>query len=552
MPPAPLPPDEAQRLRSLWALEILDTPPEQRFDRLTRLAVAFTGCPMSTVTLVDESRQWSKSATGTDCVTNPRSESFCAYTILRDEPLIIPDTHRDSRVADNPLVTGNPYLRAYVGVPLSTGDGQRVGSFCVLDVTPRVFRPEDIEVLTMLAAMASEEMGKVEANRLVRELQEAREAADRASQTKSGFLAMMGHEIRTPLNGVIGYSDLMLSGSLSEVQKEYAEGIRTSAETLRTLLNDLLDFSKIEAGRLDVELRPTDIREEVSSIRRMFEALAGEKGIVLECTVEAVVPRLVRTDPTRFRQVLSNLLSNAIKFTRQGGVRVKVDYATVERELRVAVHDTGMGITAEEGEKLFQPFTQADSSTTRKYGGTGLGLAICRRLCEMLGGAICFDSVPGQGTTFHFTLQAPEEKTAPLPPVRAEVGITGPALRVLAAEDNLVNQRVLELTLKKLGCTCDLAFNGLEVLERLEKDSAYDIILMDVRMPELDGLETTRRLRQIEKTTGRRRLPVVAFTADVQASDRKACMDAGMDAVLTKPLQRDDLQQALTRYALTY
>ncbi|MDX6766076.1 MAG: ATP-binding protein [Candidatus Methylacidiphilales bacterium] len=546
MPAAPTPQNEHDRLFNLRSLHILDTPPENRFDRITRLATALTGCAVSTITLVDESRQWFKSVFGQSTRETPREMSFCAYAILSDEPLVVQDAAEDVRFSDNPLVTGNPGIRAYAGVPLISEEGYRIGTLCVIHFEPRTFSDSEIEVLHILAAMAIDEVCKIEWNRAVKELQAARAEADRASRTKSDFLAMMSHEIRTPLNGVIGFSELMVASELSPDNKEYAAGIRASAETLRTLLNDLLDFSKIEAGRLDLEMRPTSVAGETELVRKMFEALALEKGIELKVEVDASVPERISTDPTRLRQILCNLVSNAIKFTGQGSIRIKANYDVATSCLQVSVCDTGLGIDEAHAEKLFEPYTQASASTSRKFGGTGLGLAICRRLCEMLGGYIRFESVPGQGTTFFFTLKAPVVTDSFAHTGKVPVsGQPMPSFRILAAEDNVVNQRVLELTLKKLGCSSLIVSNGKELMRQLEKDRDFDVVLLDVHMPEMNGLDAVREIRRLEARDQSPRLPVIAFTADVLASERAACLEAGMDAVLNKPLKAEELLREL-------
>jgi len=548
MPSAPLPPDEAIRLRTLRALNLLDTPPEERFDRLTRLACAFTGCPVALVSLVDEHRQWFKSRQGLDVCETPRSESFCAHAILADKPLVIPDASQDDRTCDMQVIRASPPVLAYAGIPISAPDGSRLGSFCVIDHKPRNFSARDLAVLEILAAMAMEEIAKCEAGGLMRELTRARDSAHAANRAKSDFLAMMSHEIRTPLNGIIGFSDLLLQQALSAEAREYAEGIRTSSETLIALVNDVLDYSKIEAGKLDIERRPVNVRAQVEAVRLMFAAAAAAKGLRLMCKVEESVPSEVFTDPTRVRQILVNLVGNAIKFTADGYIRLEADYDGSRQKLGLEVRDTGLGMTPEQQARLFTPFTQADSSTARKFGGTGLGLAICKRLVDLMGGAIELESQPGQGTVFKIELVAPacrpEEGAAAAKPVSLD------DRRILAAEDNPVNQRILELSLKKAGAQITVVEDGPSALAALQQGPGFDAVLMDVRMPGWDGLETTRRIRSWERETGRPRVPILAFTADASHEDRGACEAAGMDDFLTKPLRPAELAAALARHAV--
>jgi signal transduction histidine kinase/ActR/RegA family two-component response regulator len=546
MPSAPLPPDEETRLRTLRTLELLDTPPEERFDRLTRLASAFTGCPVALVSLVDQHRQWFKSRHGLEIRETPRAESFCAYTILNNQPLVIADACKDTRTCDMELVAGDPPVRAYAGIPLVAPDGSRLGSFCVIDHKPRTFTARDLAVLDTLARIAMEEIAKSEAGDVMHALADAREAADAASRAKGEFLAMMSHEIRTPLNGIIGFSDLLLQQPLQAEAKEYAAGIRSSSETLLALVNDILDFSKIEAGKLEIERRAVNVRAQLEAVRLIFAAAAAGKGVRLDLRVPDDVPSEVLADATRIRQILLNLIGNALKFTQEGFVRVEAAYDGSRNKLHLDVTDSGIGMTQEEQARLFRPFTQADSSTSRRFGGTGLGLAICRRLAELMGGAITVASTPGVGTAFRVELVAPACAPETAGPTPVSASLEG--RRVLAAEDNPVNQRILELHLKKSGALATVVSDGHAALEALQAGPGYDAVLMDVRMPGWDGLETTRRIRAWEKESGRtRRIPILAFTADATSEDRQACLAAGMDDFLPKPLRAEDLAVALAR-----
>jgi CheY-like chemotaxis protein len=341
---------------------------------------------------------------------------------------------------------------------------------------------------------------------------------------------------------------LILETDLSGEQKEYLETIRNSGHALLAIINDILDFSKIEKGKIELERQPFRLQSCIEEGLNLISSQASDKGLKLHYRTEGHIPETMVCDASRIRQVLVNLLSNAVKFTEDGEIEVRALVSELPDggyEIHFSVRDTGIGISRETSGKLFLPFSQADASTSRKYGGTGLGLAISKKLVELMGGRIWFESEEGKGSTFHFTVRAdafagPSEMALPASTLQ-DKSKAAKDLRILLAEDNPVNRRMAVLMLKKLGYKADSVANGREVLQALERQS-YDLILMDVQMPEMDGLEATKEIRRLWPSGGPR---ILALTAHAIAGDREKCLDAGMDGYLCKPINMEELKAVL-------
>lgn len=467
------------------------------------------------------------------------SGPVCTEVLREGRPVVIDACGHDASVQGcDPSHPHGHYV-----IPLLERPGQALGALLLFTAERPLRDAPRLEALTSIAEVFAQAILR---DRTARLLRESFRRAEEATQAKSDFLATMSHEIRTPMNGVLGFTQLLLESNLADDQREHAQLIYNSAEALLSLLNDILDFSKIEAGKLVIDPRPTAIVDASREAIGLLRATAAKKGVELRFSASDAVPRGVLIDAMRFRQVLLNLTGNAVKFTPSGTVEVslEVEVEGAARRLLVEVKDSGIGISSSVLPNLFGKFVQADTSTSRRFGGSGLGLAISKRLVELMGGSIGATSTEGVGSTFWFRLPLVDAVVEGGRDRSSKAAAAMAHRRVLLAEDNPINQTLARKVLEKMSAEVVVAANGRIALELAQRER-FDLVLMDCQMPELDGYDATRALRRWEAEQARGRLPVIAVTANAFAEDARRCLDAGMDAVLTKPFKLADLERTL-------
>ena len=443
-------------------------------------------------------------------------------------------------------------------------EGQRAGLFPNIESGISLISISVIITLAVIILITAHSLNKIDKirKRAEKRLIKAKIIAESAKKSQEQFLANMSHEIRTPMNGVVGMTSLLNTTKLNEEQRSYIETIRLSSESLLTIVNDILDFSKIESGKLELETLPFSIKETIDETFNLLKLEAIRKNIKLISDVDPQVPEFVVGDVTRFRQILLNLVSNGIKFTEAGSVSVVVGLTSISDntcEISISVKDTGIGIEKDKLERLFKAFSQADVSTTRRYGGTGLGLAISANLVKLMDGQLGVHSEPGNGSDFYFSIKTPVATESAifenratwveLPETEHLMPKLNPGLNILVAEDNAINMKIINKMLEKLGYRADMATNGREVISAFEH-KFYDIVMMDVQMPVMDGVEATGIL--VEKFRNQSKKPVIiALTANALKGEKEKCLDAGMDDYLSKPFQLSDIRDLIAKWGKT-
>lgn len=527
----PIPQNESERLAALRRYNILDTLPDHAFDDATKLVSYICGVPIAHISFIDENRQWFKSEIGVGVSEVPREISFCRYTIMESEMVEIPDTFLNERFKDDPNVTGGFKVRFYAGVPLRTPDGYNIGTLCAVDHVTKVLNENQRNALSIVAKHV---INQLELRTKNIELDVQKKIAERAVLAKDSFLANMSHEIRTPLNAIIGFTDLLAQTKLDSIQRDYIDSVQIAGENLLLIINDILDLSKMDTGNLAIEAQPFNLKKTLKHVYNLLKVKVPE-AIEFNLFLDADLPEIVIGDHGRLNQILVNLIGNAIKFTEEGEITVsvkKLDETADYYSLRFSIKDTGIGIAEDKLTTIFERFTQAEDSITRKFGGTGLGLSIVKQLAELQGAEIQVKSKEGRGSEFFFVINYKkanytEAKKEPL----AEDNLG--KLKILLCEDNVINQKLAKSVIHNFGFDVDIAENGEEGIALLSKNN-YDLVLMDLQMPLKDGYETAQYIRTEMKSD----IPIIAMTAHSFVGEQERCYSVGMDGYVPKPFKQ--------------
>lgn len=552
MPAAPKPENDSERIAALKSYNLLDTPSEERFDKLTELAAKILNVPIVTLSLVDSDRVWFKSKYGIDAIETPRDYSFCSYVVHRGETLVVSNATTDDRFIDNPLVNGNLGIKFYAGVPLLTPNQEVIGAFAVFDLEERKFSDSELEILEQLAYQASCQVEYSLALRHLadsdQELQLARKSAELANQVKNNFIASLSHEVRTPLTATTGMLGLLAESKLTEEQVDMVSMAEYSAKSLLNVINDVFDFSQIESGQMRISPTQGSLYHLADELRGAFSYLAQEKNVKVTAKLDAALPNQITIDFDRIRQILLNLVGNAIKNTPSGG---EIEFEMhLQRDSDIStlvsfhIKDTGAGVSEEKREKIQEQFYQNDSVS--ENGQIELGLSICCSLLQLMNSKLNFENRPDKGSHYWFTLECPKVyQHDELEELLAKESQSQKPLSILVAEDHPLNQKLILMMLEKAGHRVQLASDGVDACD-LFLESDFDLVLMDVEMPRMNGEAAAREIFVHCREKGIQ-VPIIGLTAHVMEQKTNDLLKLGMCSVVHKPISKKDLFSAINK-----
>ncbi|RZJ88757.1 MAG: hybrid sensor histidine kinase/response regulator [Chryseobacterium sp.] len=530
--------NEFERLGALKRYNILKTLPDNAFDDATALVSYICEVPIAYISFVDQNKQLFKSEIGLGDSDTPRQITFSRYTIMDSKLVEIPDTLLNERFRNDPDVEGGLKLRFYAGVPLRTPDGYNIGVLCAADRVPRQLN--DSQRLALLI-VARHVINTLELGTKNSELASQKKIAECAVAAKDSFLANMSHEIRTPLNAIIGFTELLAGTKLDKQQRGFVKDVQTAGDNLLLIVNDILDLSKIESGGLKLEIQPFELKKALRHVYDLLKVKVPE-AVEFNLYLDAELPEMISGDQGRLNQILMNLAGNAIKFTSEGEVTIavkKIEETDDSYVIRFSVKDTGIGISGNHLDTIFERFKQAEESTTRKFGGTGLGLSIVKQLVRLHGSDIKVKSREGKGSEFYFILTY--QKTFQQTQSREKLKVNDLGrLSILLCEDNRLNQKLAQNVIEGFGFEIDIAENGDQGIELLSENH-YDLVLMDLQMPLRDGYQTTSYIRKELNSA----IPIIAMTAHSLVGEQDRCYDAGMDGYVPKPFKQYELLEAI-------